>query len=114
MVLLLVYLIRFILHKSPVMVLFMVGLIPWAESLQIHPGVLLITIVMGIECWFLPLPDRLVFDRLFKHRGKCFSPCARKESDVVKVLGIIPGSARELSLLESIGAHALSSSLPTI
>ncbi len=53
-VLLLVYLIRFVLHKSPVMVLFMVGLIPWAESLQIHPGVLLITIVMGLECWFLP------------------------------------------------------------
>jgi len=53
-VLLLVYVVRLVLHKAPVQVLFMVGLVPWAVSLGIHPGVLLITVILGIECWFLP------------------------------------------------------------
>jgi di/tricarboxylate transporter len=53
-VLLLVYAVRFVLHKSPVVLLLMVGLMPWAQSLQIHPGLLVITILLGLECWFLP------------------------------------------------------------
>jgi divalent anion:Na+ symporter, DASS family len=53
-VLFLVYLVRLVLHKAAVQVLFMVGLVPWATSLDIHPGVLLITIILGIESWFLP------------------------------------------------------------
>jgi DASS family divalent anion:Na+ symporter len=53
-VLFLVYVVRLALHKAPVQVLFMVGLLPWAALVNIHPGVLLITVVLGIECWFLP------------------------------------------------------------
>jgi di/tricarboxylate transporter len=51
---LLVYLMRFLLNKTATVILLMLGLTPWAQDMGIHPGVLLITILMALDSWFLP------------------------------------------------------------
>ncbi len=51
---LLVYFIRFFLNKTTAVILSMLGLAPWAQDMGIHPGVLLLAILMGTESWFLP------------------------------------------------------------
>ena len=52
-VILLVYLVRFFLNKTPATILLTVAIVPWSEPTGIHPGVILLTILMGLECWFL-------------------------------------------------------------
>jgi anion transporter len=53
-VILLVYLLRFFLRKDPTVILLLLVLTSWAQAMEIHPGVLLITILMATETWFLP------------------------------------------------------------
>lgn len=53
-IMLLVYLARFLLSKSMTVILFTLALTSWAVDLGIHPGILLLTILMAIESWFLP------------------------------------------------------------
>lgn len=48
---------RLFLRKSAVVTLFALTLIPLAQDLAIHPGVLLLTILMACECFFLPYQD---------------------------------------------------------
>jgi len=50
---LIVYALRFLLKKAPLVVLCMVILTPMAQHVGIHPGVLLLTILISIESWFL-------------------------------------------------------------
>ena len=84
-VLLLVYVVRIVLHKAPVMVIFMVGLVPWAESLQIHPGALLITILLGIECWFLPYQTDSYLIAYSSSGGNAFSHRQGRKVMLLKV-----------------------------
>jgi len=51
---LMVYGLRFLLKKPATVVLFVVTLTPMAQQVGIHPGVLLLTILIAIEAWFLP------------------------------------------------------------
>jgi di/tricarboxylate transporter len=51
---LLAYFMRFFLNKTTVVILSILSLTPWAQDMGIHPGVLLLTILMGTESWFLP------------------------------------------------------------
>lgn len=51
-VVLLVYCVRFFMFKVPTVILFSLILTPWARQLGIHPGVLLLTVLMGMEVWF--------------------------------------------------------------
>jgi hypothetical protein len=53
-VLFLVYLLRLFLLPTPVVMLVMITLTPSAQNIGIHPGVLLLTILMGVEAWFMP------------------------------------------------------------
>ena len=50
---LLTYIMRFFLSKGTTVILLTLGLTSWAQDMGIHPGVLLLTILMAIECWFL-------------------------------------------------------------
>lgn len=54
MVALMVYALRFLLKKPATVVLFIVTLTPLAHEVGIHAGVLLLTILIAIEAWFLP------------------------------------------------------------
>ncbi len=51
---LMVYGLRFLLKKPATVVLFIVTLTPLAQQVGIHAGVLLLTILIAIEAWFLP------------------------------------------------------------
>lgn len=51
---LLVYFMRFFLNKTTTVILAILGLISWAQDIGIHPGVLLLTVLMATESWFLP------------------------------------------------------------
>jgi DASS family divalent anion:Na+ symporter len=51
---LMVYALRFLLKKPATVVLFVVTLTPMAQTVGIHAGVLLLTILIAIEAWFLP------------------------------------------------------------
>ena len=53
-VLLLVYFIRIFLAKTPAVIVLSLILMPWGQKLGIHPGVILLTVLMGVETWFLP------------------------------------------------------------
>ncbi|HEY7678323.1 MAG TPA: SLC13 family permease, partial [Candidatus Methylomirabilis sp.] len=55
--LLLAYALRLFLSKFPAIILLTFGLLPWGQQLGIHPGVLILTILMAVDCWFLPYQD---------------------------------------------------------
>jgi di/tricarboxylate transporter len=52
-VLVLVYVIRLFILHTPTVMLVLISLTPWAQSIGIHPGVLLLTILMAAEAWFM-------------------------------------------------------------
>ncbi len=52
-VLLLVYVLRLFILPTPAVMLILISLTPWAQNIGIHPGVLLLTILMGAEVWFM-------------------------------------------------------------
>lgn len=54
LVALMVYLVRLFLKHSSAVILLILSLTPFAADMGIHPGVLLITILIAIESWFLP------------------------------------------------------------
>jgi di/tricarboxylate transporter len=49
-----VYTISFFLRRTPTVILLMLSLTSWAQDMGIHPGVLLLSILMTIDSWFLP------------------------------------------------------------
>jgi len=51
---LLVYLARIFMRKTVVVILFVITLTPLAQAHGIHPGILLLTILLALEAWFLP------------------------------------------------------------
>ena len=51
---LIVYTIRFYFNKNSVIVLLSLSLASWAQEIGIHPGVLLVVMLMAVEFWFLP------------------------------------------------------------
>lgn len=56
-VVVLVYIVNLFLKKAPAVVLLIFTLNPWAENLGVHPGVLLVTISLAIQGFFLPYQD---------------------------------------------------------
>ena len=56
-VFLLVSLVRFILHKTPTTALFALILVPLSERIGIHPGVMIIAMLMTTECFLLGYQD---------------------------------------------------------
>ena len=51
---LIVYIVRFYFNKNSVIVLLSLSLGSWATEIGIHPGVLLLVMLMAVESWFLP------------------------------------------------------------
>ena len=50
---LLVYGVRLFLNKTPAVIVLTVALVPWAQKAGVHPGILLLTILLALESWFL-------------------------------------------------------------
>ncbi len=53
----LVSLVRFVLHKTPTAALFAVILVPLSERMGIHPGVMIVAMLMTTECFLLGYQD---------------------------------------------------------
>ena len=51
---LLVYIVRLFLLHTPTTIILMLTLSSWADHMGIHPGALLLTILIAAESWFLP------------------------------------------------------------
>lgn len=84
--LLFVYVIRFFLAKAPAVILASLVLTPFAQEGGIHPGVLLLTVLLGVEVWFLPYqnPSYLVAYQIVG--GKAFSHRQARQLMAVKFL----------------------------
>ena len=70
---LLVYLTRLLIRKSAVVILFVVAVTPLAQAHGIHPGVLLLTILLALEAWFLPYQSAGYQIAYYSTDGQTFS-----------------------------------------
>ena len=64
---------RLFLRKAAAVVLLTVTFIPIGQSVGVHPGVLLLTILMASECFFLPYQDGPYQIAYSSTEGKAFS-----------------------------------------
>ena len=82
---LLVYFLRFFLNKTTVVILSILSLTPWAQDMGIHPGVLLLTILMGTESWFLPYQTDSYQIVYYSTNEKAFSHAQARKLMVAKL-----------------------------
>lgn len=82
----LVYSVRFFLKKIPTVILMTLTLVPLAESMNIHAGVVLLTIVIAIESWFLPYQADSYQVAYYGTDGQAFSHGQARKLMVVKLV----------------------------
>jgi DASS family divalent anion:Na+ symporter len=81
----------------------MLTLLPWASELAIHPGVLLITILVAGEAWFLPHQDnsyQLVYSSV---DGKAFSHAQARKLMIAKFLSCFAAIAVSVPYWQLLG-----------
>jgi anion transporter len=103
LVVLLVYVLRIFLRKSSTVMLLMLTLMPWTGELEIHPGVLLITILFAGEAWFLPHQDnsyQLVYSSV---DGKAFSHAQARKLMIAKFLSCFAAVAVSVPYWQLLG-----------
>jgi len=83
-VVLIVYLVRIFLKKIPVVILLMLLLTPLAEANGIHLGVLLITILLALESWFLPYQTDSYQVAYYSTDGRSFSHLQARKLMIAK------------------------------
>jgi di/tricarboxylate transporter len=83
-IILLVYLTRVFLRREATLTLLMLSLIPWAQNMGIHPGVLLMTILVACEGWFLIYQDNSYLLTYQSVEEKAFSHAQARKLMVVK------------------------------
>jgi divalent anion:Na+ symporter, DASS family len=71
--LIIVYFIRFFLVKAPAIILATLLFLPAASNVGVHPGVLLITIILGVETWILPYQNPSYLLAYSSTEGKAFT-----------------------------------------
>jgi anion transporter len=86
MVALVVYFVRFFLNNSSTLIFLSLILIPAAQSIGIHPGVLLLTILMAIESWFLPYQGNTYLITYYSTDEKAFSHAQARKLMVAKFI----------------------------
>jgi anion transporter len=80
-----VYFIRFFLGKTPTVILLStIGLSSWAQEFGVHPGVLLITILMANESWFLLSQNDAYQIAFYSTDGNAFSHAQARKLMVVR------------------------------
>ncbi len=87
MVTLLVYFARLFLSKTTTVILFILAMTSWAQDMGIHPGVLLLTILLAIECWFLPYQTDSYQIAYYSTEERAFSHAQARKLMFVKFLG---------------------------
>jgi DASS family divalent anion:Na+ symporter len=85
-IILLVYLVRVFLRREATLALLMLSLTPWAQNMGIHPGVLLMTILVACEGWFLIYQDNSYLLTYYSVEEKAFSHAQARKLMVVKLI----------------------------
>ena len=83
---LMVYFVRFFFNNSSTLIFLSIILIPAAQSIGIHPGVLLLTILMAIESWFLPYQGNTYLIAYYSTDEKAFSHAQARKLMVAKFI----------------------------
>lgn len=83
-IILLVYLARVFLRREATLAILMLCLTPWAQIMSIHPGVLLMTILVACEGWFLIYQDNSYLLTYHSVEEKAFSHAQARKLMVVK------------------------------
>ena len=83
-IILLVYLARLFLRREATLTLLMLGLTPWAQNMSIHPGVLLMTILVACEGWLLVYQDNSYLLTYHSVEEKAFSHSQARKLMAVK------------------------------
>ncbi len=96
-VLLLAYALRLFLSKFPAIILLTLSLLPWGQKLGIHPGILILTILMAMDCWFLPYQDtnyQITYygthEKAFTHAQARILMIAKLAASLVAVAASVP------------------------
>jgi divalent anion:Na+ symporter, DASS family len=84
--LIVVYFIRFFLVKAPAVILAMLLLLPTASDAGIHPGILLITILLGVETWILPYQNPSYLLAYSSTEGKAFTHTQGRKLMLAKLI----------------------------
>jgi len=84
--LLLTYAVRVFLNKFPAIILMSLGLSAWAQGMGIHPGILLLVILMAVDCWFFPYQDTNYQIAYYGTHEKAFSHAHGRRLMVAKFL----------------------------
>jgi DASS family divalent anion:Na+ symporter len=85
-VILLVCVARLFLRKSSVVTLFSLTTVPLGQNAGIHPGVLLLTILMASECYFLPYQEGSYQIAYSNTNGLAFSHAQARKVMIAKFL----------------------------
>jgi anion transporter len=86
LVALLVYLVRFFINKTPGIILLTISLTSWAQHTGIHPGVILLTILIAIDSWFLPYQTINYQIAYYSTEEKAFSHAQARKLMVAKFI----------------------------
>ena len=81
-----VYFIRFFLVKAPAVILAMLLFLPGSSSVGIHPGVLLITVILGVETWILPYQNPSYLLAYSSAEGKAFTHAQGRKLMLAKLV----------------------------
>ncbi len=84
-IMLLVYFVRIFLRKMAATMVLTLALLPWAGQVGIHPGILLLTIVIAVECFFLSYQDGAYQIAYYSTDGRAFSHAQARKLMVAKL-----------------------------
>ena len=79
------YLVCLFLRRTPAVILLMLTLTSWAQHIGIHPGVLLLTVVMAIDSWFFPYQSDSYQITYFSTDERAFSHAQARKLMFAKV-----------------------------
>jgi di/tricarboxylate transporter len=83
---LLVYGVRFFLGRYPTILLIVLSLAPWVEKVGVHPGVLLLTVLISVETWFSTYQTEYYQIAYYGTEEKAFSHAQARKLMVAKLL----------------------------
>ncbi len=88
-IVLLVYFVRIFLRKMAATMVLTLTFLPWAEQVGVHPGVLLLTVLMATECFFLTYQDGPYQIAYYGTDGKAFSHTQARKLMTAKVFATL-------------------------
>ena len=94
---------RLFLRKDAVVILFTLSIVPLGKSIGIHPGVVLLTIVMACGCFFLQYQDSPYQIAYSSTNGQAFSHVQARKILVAKFIATLIGLALSVPYWKMLG-----------